>query len=548
MVSASSVDNNECNIVLNVWILIVVCRSNLKQLDEITFGLQRRLLAGHKADEEAQDSESAAPLSTSSAFVTAGSTLPSGSGELHLTLCSSDHAVPHVLASTGDSTTTGDAVTELMHQTLKCTDSHSNYMTDPSHTLPKDYIHTPADADDVDDDISSLPANHTSNLFRDKAQQNLETRASASDDRNIDSLKTAQLLLQQLNEVTACSSQHDAIPVDSSQADCLTAADFDGDDMQEDDTLANIWALRQSARCDDGDSESLDSSALPNEHDKSYVSHQALNDVGSDSDDFYAASHTAGDLGGSGDAVALSELETERKQQPAIGCSSESAETWFIDTQDVRDIDNMAVQAMCRRLQDAGNELLDADEANRDAAGVHSPGRPLSQSSPSSLAQVSPAVHVARKSRSLRRTAVQRREQMYHEQHVGNSSDSGSDDFVASTRLRHRQLQNSHRASRDQPAAANDDSQAPVNGGSSKVAGDEVNDIVRHNQETQTVANKEVEDKTKDEPQNASTDVETAPSANQGSPARNDGITVSDDLLLNGHHSVSGEDMYPSEQ
>jgi len=533
----------------------VLCRSNLKQLDEITVGLRRRLLAGCEAEAEAQDSESAVPLSTSSAFVTAGSMVPTGTWELQSTLHGSDPAAPHTLVSTGDLATTGDAVTELMQRTIRSTGSRSPHLM---HTCPNEVNHT--SGNDDDDDVRNLPrdctVDLTSNvLFHDHRveEQNSEIRASAGVDCNSDPLKTAQMLLEQLNEITACTVTGDR------QADSPIAADFDDEDdnMQEDDTLANIWALRQSTRHDDDDDESLDLTVLPNENDKSYVLPQALNDVVPNHDEFSAASHTADDLGGHGDAGDLSVLEREIKQPLVVDGSGESGDTWFIDTQDVRDIDNMAAMAIRRRLQEnVDSELQDVDETatvNRDfPVDVQSPGRPVTQSSPS-LAQLSPAIstpsYPARKSRSLRKTAVQRREQMYLDQHAGISSDSESDDVVASLRLRHRRPQNSQRApSNDQLSVSNTDFQAPVSGKSSKVVDDEVTDMVGHNQESQTVANQEIENDTEDEPDSASSNIVTARSANQHSPTRTDVVTVSDDQVLNGHRSASGDDLYPSNQ
>jgi len=544
----------ENNIVQVIFLSNVVCRNNLKQLDEITVGLRRRLLVGHEA-EQAQDSESAVPLSTSSALVTdIGSTVPNGTWELQSTLHGSDHAALHMLASTGGSASSGDAVTELMRQTLECTGSYGTDVKHPSHTVPDEHNHASGDAGDVSvrNSLRNCPANCTSNLFCDNEAEEhcLETRASTSVDRYTDSLKNAQLLLEQLNEMKLCSSQPNTV-AGNHQIDSPIAVDFDEDSMQEDDTLANIWALRQSTRRDDDD-ESLDSTILPNERDKSYVSPQALNDVESNHDDFSAPGHTAGDLGGHGDAGSV-ELESVRKQPPTLGCSGESGDTWFVDTQDVRNID-MAALVMYQRLQDVDSEPLDADEADRviqdPPVEVHSPGRPLSQSSPFSRAQSSPVgstSYMAHKSRSLRRTAVQRREQVYREQYVGSSSDSESDDFVASMRLRRRRSQNSHCTPCDQPSASGCDSQAPANDGSSKVVDDEVKDVVCHNQEFQTVANEELQDDTEDEPQSAGSDLVAGRSTNRHSVARNDGVTVSDNQVLNGHRSASGEDLYPCE-
>jgi len=524
----------------------------------MTAGLRRRLLAGREAEERAQDSESALPLSTSSAFVTVGTAAPNGTWDLRSTLHSSDHVTPDTLVSAEGSAATGDAVTELMRQTLECTGTRSTHIKDLSHTVADEHHHSSDDDDDVDfrNSPRDATADCTGNiLFRDGKpdEQNPETRASTDVDRYTDSLKSAQMLLKRLNEMTACSSRPIAVASDHCVDDSPIAADFDADIMQEDDTLANIWALRQSARCDDSDKESLDStSVMPNEREKSYVSPRALNDVELNHDDFSASSRTADDPGGCGDAGNVAELESERTQQSAIGSNGDSGDTWFIDSQDLRAVDNMAASEIGQRLHaDADTEPPNAGETAKViedvSLEVHSPGRPLLQSSPSSLAQLSPAGSTARKSRSLRRTAVQRRE-MCREQYSADGSDSESD-IVASLRLRHRHPQISQPAPHDRPSAVddsvvNDDSRAVVNATTAAVD-DQVKDVVVCNQETSTVANQH---NVEDEPQSTGSDVVTARSANHSPPARNAGIAVSDDQVLNGYHSASGEDSYPSQQ
>jgi len=535
------------NLILFLW-----HRNNLQQLDEITTGLRRRL----RAEERAQDSESAVPLSTSSALMTVGTTLPSGTWQLSSTLHSSDHVTSDTMASTEGSATAGDAVTELMRRTLESTGSHSSCIRDLSHTVPDEHYHASGEDDIVDmgnlliDDSANCSVNTQFHGDKRNFEWNSETRASADVDRYTDSLKSAQVLLKQLNEMTASSSLPVAI-ASSHEVDSASDADFDEDAIQDDDTLASIWALRQSARHDDGDNESLDSAVLPNEHEESYVAPQALNDVASNNDDLSASSHAAVDSGGRGDAENVIELESGRKQQqPAVGAGSgESGDTWFIDTQDLRAVDNVVAWEIHRRIhEDADVEQLDKEEVAKvvqDATlEIHTPGRPLLQSSPSSPVEFSPASGTTRKTRSLRKTVIQRRDQMY----TSDSSDSESD-AAANMRPRHRRPENSQHAPHDHPSASNADSQAPVNSVSYTVVDDQVKNVVGLNHKTPVAENQESEDDVadEDEPQSTSTDVVSAQSANQCLPSRNDGITISDDEALNGHHSESAEeDSYPS--
>jgi len=349
----------------------VMCRNNLKQLDEITAGLRRRLLPDREAEaEQARDSENAVPHSTSSAFMTIGTTVPSGTWELQSTLHGSDHITPDTLTSTTGSTATADSVSELMRRTLDGTDSHSTYIKDLSHTLPAERNH--AFSVDADVDVRNSPRDDTNNcngnvLFHDgkPEEQNSETRTSTDVDRYTDSLKSAQVLLQRLNEMTAFSGLPPAVAANHRE-DSPTAGDFEEDVMlEDDDTLANIWALRQSARFDEDDNASVHSALSANEHEESYVAPRALNDVESNRDDgLSASSRTANNPGGRGDAGNLSESESDGNRQPTVGCSGESGDTWFIDTQDLRAIDSMAAPEIRQRLQeDAATKPLDADEA-----------------------------------------------------------------------------------------------------------------------------------------------------------------------------------------
>ena len=532
-----------------------MCRKSLKQLDEMTDGLRRRLLSGREADEQAAgDSEATVPLSTSSALMTAGSTLRDGTWELQSVSHSREHAAPDVMASTGGSASAGDAVTELMRRTLERTGSRSSYVEDMSHVVPRKHNHTFGGDDDDRNSLRDGTADQTGEiLFHDGTaeQLNSETRASCDVVRYNDSLKTAQKLLKQLNEMTAGGSGRNT--------HSPAAVDFDEDEMQEDDTLANIWALRQSTGRDEGDVESLDSTIPPNELERSYVSPRTLNDVESNHEDSSsAASCTADDLGGRGDVEDVAELVVGRQQQASVSRSGESGDTWFIDTHDVRDADNMVSLEIRHRLSESGDNILSgADEAaevlQNPPTDAHSPGQPLSHSSPSSLAQFSPAgrpaLSAACKSRSLRKTAVQRRE-MYCEQHVGNSSNSNSEseDFVATSRLRHRRPQNSQCAPCHEPAASSGDDESPVNDASSAVVDDQVEDVVGHNQEIPVTAEQNIEDN-EDEPQGAGSNIIPVQPVNQDSLGVNDDVIVSNEQVLNGRdgdHGVSDEDLYPS--
>jgi len=512
-----------------------MCRHNLRQLDEMTAGLQRRLLAADSATEDS--SETAVPLSTSSAFMPAGTALHSGTWEPQSTLRSGDHVTSDTLASTD--ATAGDALTELMRRTLESTGSH---VQDLSRTRCDVQDHA-SDGDDVY--VGNSPRDGCAgNIFLcDGApeEQTSETRASTDVDRYSDSLRSAQVLLKRLSAMTTgCSSSPTAVP---RVGDSPTAGDSDDDVMhEEDDTLASIWALRQSARRDDSDRDSVDSSVLPDDRESSYVAPQALNDVYQNAADLSASSQTVDDPGGCGDAGDLAGSMSERTEQPALGRSGGTGDTWFIDTQDLRAIDNRTSTEVRQRLQEeTDSDPLDADEAAAVAEDgrreVCSPGRPLSQSSP---AQFSPAGSMARRSRPLKRTAIQRHEQM---RSTADSSDSESDRVDNPTRLRDRHPQNSQHAPRDRPSAGNE---APLDKVSSAAVDGQPEDVVDGIPETFMAANQESEDNIEDEPQSAGSDVVTAAEpASQGSPARNAGRTVLHDQALNGHHSASGEDSYP---
>jgi len=534
----------------------VTYRMSLKQLDEMTDGLRRRLLASRDGDQQAVDSESAVPLSTSSALMTAGSTLPDGTWELPSASHSRQHTAPDVMVSTGGSTTTGDAITDLMRRTLEQTGSRNGYIEDMSHSLPIERNHTLADVD-VGNSLRDGAANLTGEVPCQVEQQNCETRSSSDVIRYTDSLKNAQMLLEQLKEITACGSQSLAAAGGHHDVDLPITVDFDEDVMQEDDTLANIWALRQSTGRDDADVESLDSTIPPNEPDRSFVSPRTLNDVESNHDDSpSAANHAADDLGDRGDVGDAAELAFGRKQQMLVSGSGESGDTWFIDTRDVRDIDNMIALKVHHRLSESGDDKLPgADKAAEVMPGpptdVRSPGRPLSHSSPSSLAPFSPAgspaLSAARKSRSLRRTAVQRREQIYHEQHAGSDSNGESGDFVAASRLRHRRPQNSKQAPHHQHTASSGNNQLPVHGASSAAADKKVADVVEHDEEIPT-EDHDIEGKDSEPQSTGSNGVAVQPlSANQDPLVVSDDVIVADEQALNGSRSASNEDLYPSE-
>jgi len=519
-----------------------MCRNNLRQLDEITAGLQRRLMVGQTAIEDS--SENMVPLSTSSAFLTAGTTLSGSTWEPQSTLHSSGRLASDTVAST--EATAGDAVTELMRRTLESTSSH---IQDLSRTPPDVQDHASDNDDDDNDDLhvgnSPRDGSVGSTLVHDAIpeEQKFETQVSADLDRYSDTLKSAQVLLKQLNEMTRAGggSSPSAVP---RVGDSPTTGDFDEDiNHEDDDTLASIWALRQSARRDDSDRESLDSAVPHEERESSHVAPQALNDVELILDDLSASRQTVDDHGGCGNAGNLSD-------RMPLGFSGESSDTWFIDTQDRRAVDNMTATEVHQWLQEnIDSEPLDADEAavaTEDAPReVCSPGRPLSQSSPSNLAQFSPASSMARKSRSLKQSAVQKHEQR---QYTGNSSDSESDAVASMLFLHRRHPRTTQHAPRDRSSTGNEDSQTLLNNESSAVVNQEAEDVVAHSNETATVANQECEDNIEDEPlQNGDgSEFVTAQSPSQGSPARSGASTVSEYQAPNGHHSTSDEDSYPS--
>ena len=541
----------------------------MKQLDEMTDGLRRRLLSGREADQQAADSESAVPLSTSSALMTAGSTLPEGTWELPSASHGTEHAAPDVMASSGGSATTGDVVTDLMRRTLEHTGGCNSYREDVSDTLPKKRNHTLGDNEDADvrNLVRDGTANHTGeNLSHgdDKAEQwNSNTGASCDIVRYTDSLKNAQMLLEQLKEMTAHGSQPLAA-ASSHRVDSPVDVDFDEDGMQEDDTFANIWALRQAIGHDEADVESLDSTIPPDEPNKSYISPRTLNNVESDHDDSSAVVYAAKHLGGCGDIGDVAESALGKKQPMSVNHSGESGDTWFIDTHDARDIDNMvALEVHCRLSENGDDRSPSTDKAAEvmpDATtGMHSPGRPLSRSSPSSLAQFlpasSPALSTARKSRSLRRTAVRQHEQMYGERYIGSGSDSNSEsgDFMATSRLRHHRPQTSKHAPCDQPTASIGDDQLPVDDASSVMEMDnQIEDMATRNEEilmTEEIPVTEGQDieSNDSEPQTARNDDVPVQLVNQDSLLVNNGVSVANEQALNGHHFASDENLYPSE-
>jgi len=521
----------------------VIFRSNLKQLDEITTGLRHRLLVGR----EANDSESAVPLSTSSAFITA----PNSTTEFQSTLHSIEHPAPDTLASTGDSVTAGDAVTKLMQRTLK-----NNVNTDVQcvSATALDEHNRAALRDNVGD-VRNSPTDGATNpsselLFcvsRTEAQISEIQASTVVDCRSDSSLKHAQMLLEQLNEMAAFGSQPGAVA--TCEVNSLPAVDFDEDGMLDDDTLAHIWALRQSSRLDEDDNESLNSVTLPHELDKSYISPRALNDVGSNAHTSSASHHSAKESDACGDTGNRPELDIDRKKEVPVSHSGESGDTWFIDTQDVRRTDDLLAMEVHRRLRqdDSDSEQLDAAGGVRPvqdtSVSMHSPGIPVSQSSPSKMAQLLPAgsstSSAARKSR-LRRTAAQRRERVRREDHVSHSSDSESDDFVSGVKQRRRPPPGFQR---DQPAINRDhvdDTRAPTSGASSVVVDDRVQDTVGSGPENPLTANQVDEGNDVDEPYNSNGDV-----AKPTSPTLN-GDAYSEQVL-SGHQLSSDEDMYPSD-
>jgi hypothetical protein len=309
----------------------VTYRNNLKELDDITLRLNQRLHASEEREEHHQDSEGPMPLSTSSALITCGSTSFDGTWGFHSTMpgdrngASSDaHQMPDALASTVGSAATTDAVAEMMRCTLERTGSSSGRDQPWNLQLP------PCD-DGSSGGSSDLTEQRDVHSNRGQNRCDELRMPSATDmDHYVDSLKHAQDLLQQLNIINnGCAPVQDGLtgrPPNGRKLNnrehtenVLYGGDDDDDvEIQEDeDTLANIWAMRQSrARNDSSNSEgSLDSTVEQGGGETSYVSPRTLNDL----------PHANGD---SMSAAA----ETGGGEKSVI----DSGDTWFVDVLDAR--------------------------------------------------------------------------------------------------------------------------------------------------------------------------------------------------------------------
>ena len=467
-------------------------------MDEITGGLQRRLLSS----QQATDTESCAtvPSSTSPAFMTIGSTVPSASWELQSAPRGSELAP----APTAVSAMTVDSVSALMRQTVECNE-------EASRTLSGDCIASKT----VDDEVRQSPRDGSEILSQagQPLPQNSQTR-TLSDPvvYYTDSLNNAQMLLERLNEMTLWSSQSAA----------AAAADHsveDDDELPEDDTLANIWALRQSARRDDSDDvESLGSTIPPNEHD---VSCRTLND------DTFAAIRTADDRLGRGD-----ELGDDREQTTSVKLVGESGDAWPINDDDVAETANDKLL-----LVSTSTKVLSAP-----AVDVQSAGHP---SSPLTLPQCSSPTQ---KSRSLRRAAVHRRKQLCTGNSGSDSDSNSDDDFVTSLRLRHRRPQHCQLVPHSQPPAAGVDSlEAPANDDGSSAVQDDVVlvDVVGRVEDVSVTVQHDTEDSHQNPGDGSS--IETVRPAYDNPVPLND---VIHDPPSTDQHSASHNDdnSYPSQQ
>jgi len=207
--------------------------------------------------------------------------------------------------------------------------------------------------------------------------------------------------------------------------------DEDGEAQEEEDTFANIWAMRQSrVHGDDSASDvSLDSTVDPAGGDTSYVLPRSLNDVPAEN----------GDLD---DLVLNTELEVRGRHSDGEhfsdrGGVSDSGDTWFIDVQDAR---NSGVSnsnnnnGSSRRL--SPDEILaisnvDGNVKSTKTSSQQNDNKDFS-SSPSAVTEAlneSSPVSSQQKVSSARRLAMHRRER--RRQPV-NSSSSTTDDEVYS--------------------------------------------------------------------------------------------------------------------
>jgi hypothetical protein len=248
-------------------VLFNTLRNNLKELENMTANLRQRLLVGRDIEEHAQDSDTAVPLSTSSALITCGSTLLDGTWGFQSTLHGNQQLAPDPLTSTGGSATTKDAVVEMMRCTLERTGStvpgepKDNYSMD--HVACSRSESSTSHKDLVDENYLDKSDEHLSDYDDDKRRPN--ERGDIA--RYADSLRNAQVLLEQLNRLTANEALQTPGIMESGNLmhhSSLTAHEYssqqeehfddfendDADDVQEEDTFANIWAMRQSVHRD----------------------------------------------------------------------------------------------------------------------------------------------------------------------------------------------------------------------------------------------------------------------------------------------------------
>jgi hypothetical protein len=304
-------------------------RNNLKELDDITIRLNQRLCVSQDQEEHHQDSEGPMPLSTSSALITCGSTSFDGTWGFHSTLRSDRNGalndalqMPDALASTVGSAATTDAVAEMMRCTLECTGSSSG--RDQPWNLKVQHCDNGSSGGESDViERRDMPSSKDQNPC-DELQ-----KPSATDmGHYADSLKHAQELLQKLNiinsgyapvkdELTGRPPNGRKILNNHEHTDTVYGDDDVVDMQEDDDTFANIWAMRQSrARNNSSNSEgSFNSNVEQGGGETSYMSPRTLNDLPQANDNSRSVAN-----------------ETDGGEKSIV----DSGDTWFVDVQDAR--------------------------------------------------------------------------------------------------------------------------------------------------------------------------------------------------------------------
>ena len=442
----------------------VLCRSNLQDLDKITSRLRERLQVNDAgADETPVDSE-AMPLSTSSMLITYGSTLTGETatwgtrsvGFVPMKAAESANAVSmnqlemDPLASTAGSATTDEAMVQAMKQTLERTGS-----TVQNRTLGETWSSSALEFGGEGSGGGGV-LEHC-----DATTLNRRKSGGGSDIAHYeDSLHRAQTLLKELNPLVSGKSAADVrrtVPMNSNLPPPAIEFDFsyhhiesaddirrreaegvlndDDDGMEEEeDTFANIWAMRQSQRISSGE-DSINSTVASQRDDESnYVLPTALNDVSS------MTLH---------DQVKPLSIKLSGDVQNDEGNSSD---TWFVDPLDLREAaSGGGVSRPTSRSVHATGDTLNqivSLEGVPPLNGLKSDALPEFNEQDGD-----DEIDLFRQPwpKSQRKSAMQRRELM--NQQIGSSS-SPSEDETGSmmSRSRRRQRSNRDRAPQEQLA------------------------------------------------------------------------------------------------